>query len=125
MGCNFCSTSAMFGGKGKFVDFYHTGDELFDVMEAIANEPELCVRLSYEAGDVQFINNHHIFHARDSYEDWPEPERRRHLLRLWICPPDAPPLPPDFADRYGGIEIGNRGGIVVPGAQQVAPLTPA
>ena len=32
MGCNFCSTSAMFGGKGKFVDFYETGDELFDVM---------------------------------------------------------------------------------------------
>jgi len=32
MGCNFCSTSAMFGGKGKFIDFYKTGDELFDVM---------------------------------------------------------------------------------------------
>ena len=32
MGCNFCSTSAMFGGKGKFVDFYETGDELFDIM---------------------------------------------------------------------------------------------
>ena len=32
MGCNFCSTSAMFGGKGKFVNFYQTGDELFDVM---------------------------------------------------------------------------------------------
>jgi radical SAM superfamily enzyme YgiQ (UPF0313 family) len=32
MGCNFCSTSAMFGGKGKYVDFYHSGDELFDVM---------------------------------------------------------------------------------------------
>ena len=32
MGCNFCSTSAMFGGKGKFVSFYETGDELFDVM---------------------------------------------------------------------------------------------
>ena len=32
MGCNFCSTSAMFGGKGKFVNFYDTGDELFDVM---------------------------------------------------------------------------------------------
>jgi radical SAM superfamily enzyme YgiQ (UPF0313 family) len=35
MGCNFCSTSAMFGGKGKFVNFYETGDELFDVMEQI------------------------------------------------------------------------------------------
>ncbi|MCY2924673.1 MAG: cobalamin-dependent protein, partial [Planctomycetota bacterium] len=32
MGCNFCSTSAMFGGKGKFVSFYETGDELFDIM---------------------------------------------------------------------------------------------
>ncbi|NUQ62566.1 MAG: cobalamin B12-binding domain-containing protein [Pirellulales bacterium] len=32
LGCNFCSTSAMFGGKGKFVDFYQTGDELFDIM---------------------------------------------------------------------------------------------
>jgi len=32
LGCNFCSTSAMFGGKGKFVNFYDTGDELFDIM---------------------------------------------------------------------------------------------
>ncbi|MGO8688600.1 MAG: B12-binding domain-containing radical SAM protein [Thermoguttaceae bacterium] len=32
LGCNFCSTSAMFGGKGKSVNFYQTGDELFDVM---------------------------------------------------------------------------------------------
>jgi hypothetical protein len=32
LGCNFCSTSAMFGGKGKFVNFYETGDELFQVM---------------------------------------------------------------------------------------------
>ena len=32
LGCNFCATSAMFGGKGKFINFYNTGDELFDVM---------------------------------------------------------------------------------------------
>src|ERR1700690_3982513 len=32
MGCNFCTTSAFFGGKGKFVNFYETGDELYDVM---------------------------------------------------------------------------------------------
>lgn len=32
IGCNFCSTSAMFGGKGKFINFYETGDELFEVM---------------------------------------------------------------------------------------------
>ena len=32
MGCNFCTTSAFFGGKGKFLNFYETGEELFDVM---------------------------------------------------------------------------------------------
>jgi len=32
MGCNFCSTSALFGGKGKFINFYETGDSLFSVM---------------------------------------------------------------------------------------------
>ena len=32
MGCNFCATSAMFGGKGNCVHFYETGEELFEVM---------------------------------------------------------------------------------------------
>lgn len=36
LGCNFCSTSAMFGGKGRFVNFYETGDELFDVMDQLS-----------------------------------------------------------------------------------------
>src|SRR3990167_3633284 len=35
LGCNFCATSAMFGGKGKFINFYETGDELFTIMAGI------------------------------------------------------------------------------------------
>ena len=38
LGCNFCSTSAMFGGKGKSVNFYQTGDELFDIMCQLERE---------------------------------------------------------------------------------------
>jgi len=38
LGCNFCSTSAMFGGKGKFVNFYETGDELFEIMCGLEKE---------------------------------------------------------------------------------------
>ena len=41
MGCNFCTTSAFFGGKGKFFNFYETGDELFDVMCRIESELEV------------------------------------------------------------------------------------
>lgn len=36
VGCNFCSTSAMFGGKGNFISYYETGDELYAVMSRIA-----------------------------------------------------------------------------------------
>jgi radical SAM superfamily enzyme YgiQ (UPF0313 family) len=35
MGCNFCATSAMFGGKGRFINFYETGDELFRIMRGL------------------------------------------------------------------------------------------
>ena len=38
MGCNFCTTSAFFGGKGKFVNFYESGDELFEVMSKMEDE---------------------------------------------------------------------------------------
>jgi hypothetical protein len=38
MGCNFCTTSAFFGGKGKFVNFYNSGDELFTVMSGIEKQ---------------------------------------------------------------------------------------
>jgi radical SAM superfamily enzyme YgiQ (UPF0313 family) len=52
MGCNFCTTSAFFGGKGKFVNFYNTGDELFDVMCKI--EAELNVH-SFFVMDENFL----------------------------------------------------------------------
>jgi radical SAM superfamily enzyme YgiQ (UPF0313 family) len=52
MGCNFCTTSAFFGGKGKFVNFYDTGDELFDVMCKI--EAELGVH-SFFVMDENFL----------------------------------------------------------------------
>jgi B12 binding domain/Radical SAM superfamily len=52
MGCNFCTTSAFFGGKGKFVNFYNTGDELFDVMCKI--EAELNVN-SFFVMDENFL----------------------------------------------------------------------
>jgi radical SAM superfamily enzyme YgiQ (UPF0313 family) len=52
VGCNFCSTSALFGGKGKFVNFYKTGDELFSVMCQL--EEKLKVR-SFFTMDENFL----------------------------------------------------------------------
>jgi len=52
VGCNFCSTSAMFGGKGRSVRFYQTGDELFDIMRQL--EANLKVR-SFFMMDENFL----------------------------------------------------------------------
>ena len=47
MGCNFCTTSAFFGGKGKYLNFYETGDELFDVMCEMETSAEGAVVLHH------------------------------------------------------------------------------
>jgi B12 binding domain len=52
VGCNFCSTSALFGGKGRFINFYETGDALFDVMVQL--ERQLKVR-SFFVMDENFL----------------------------------------------------------------------
>jgi hypothetical protein len=58
--------------------------ELLDLIDAIANEPAFYLDMEFEPGDIQFLKNAVILHARTDYEDWPEPERKRHLLRLWL-----------------------------------------
>ena len=83
---------------------------------------ECAADMDFQPGDIQFLNNFVTLHTRRAYEDWPEPARKRHLLRLWLCPPNGRPLPPTFADRYGGTEIGNRGGIMLPGVKLVTPM---
>ena len=98
--------------------------EAMDLLDALAEDERLHLDMELRRGDMQWVHNHTVFHDRTAYEDWPQPERKRHLLRLWLCPPDGRPLPSDYADRYGGVEIGNRGGIVVPGMDFTVPLTP-
>ena len=99
--------------------------EALDMFAELANNPELRLDMNFVPGDIQFLHNHTILHARTEYEDWPDPERKRHLLRLWLAPPEARPLPPVFAEIYGGLTPGDRGGIICKGTRLHAPLTPA
>ena len=99
--------------------------EALDMLTELAGDPELRLEMNFRPGDIQFLHNHTILHSRSAYEDWPEEGRKRHLLRLWLCPPDARPLPPVFAECYGGITIGDRGGIICEGTRLHAPLLPA
>lgn len=96
----------------------------FDLMDQIMDEPSVHLSMAFEPGDMQFIHNPQILHDRTGFEDFDEPERRRHLLRLWLCATDGRELPACYAQRWGSHEPAMRGGIVVEGQRQVAPLEP-
>jgi hypothetical protein len=62
---------------------------LLDVYDAIAESPQFYLDMDLQPGDVQLLSNHTVLHARTAFTDWDEPERRRHLLRLWLSLPEA------------------------------------
>ncbi|MEO7733243.1 MAG: TauD/TfdA family dioxygenase, partial [Kofleriaceae bacterium] len=94
-----------------------------DVFDRVLDDPALHLEMDLAPGDVQLVHNHQLLHDRTGFVDDPDPARRRHLLRLWLCPPVGRRLPAAFAERYGSIEIGRRGGVVPRGAPVIA-LTP-
>jgi hypothetical protein len=95
-----------------------------DCFDTLAEDKELRLDITFQPGDIQFVHNHTLLHDRTGFVDWPEPERKRHLLRLWLAAPGARPLPEAYAERYGSLEIGARGGIICPGTRLHAPLEP-
>ena len=60
LGCNFCTTSAFFGGKGKSVNFYESGDELFEVMQHMEQSMNVS---SFFMMDENFLLNRPARHA--------------------------------------------------------------
>ncbi|MEL7123505.1 MAG: TauD/TfdA family dioxygenase [Bacteroidota bacterium] len=95
--------------------------EALDLFDELCNDPNLHLSMMLEKGDMQFVYNHAMLHDRTGFVDHPESEKRRHLMRLWLSVPDDRPLPNVFASRYGTTEIGNRGGIIVPGSELCFP----
>lgn len=81
--------------------------EALDFVGEVADRPALRLDMEFREGDIQFLNNRTILHARTDYVDDPDPAKRRHLLRLWLMVPDWPPRAAamDFhgrVDRTGG-----------------------
>jgi hypothetical protein len=99
-------------------------DEAMDLLDALAESPQLHLDMELQPGDVQFVCNHFILHSRTSYDDHPQPDRRRHLLRLWLSCEDGPELPRVF-DNYTGLDARGRPmGLLLDGMRLNAPLEP-
>jgi hypothetical protein len=89
-----------------------------DLLAEIAEE--VCLHAPFEAGDMQFLNNHVIYHGRTAYEDDKSSGRTRCLMRLWLSVPNNRPLPKGHEVLWGSIAPNTvRGGV------QVVRSTPA
>ncbi|MDG2340656.1 MAG: TauD/TfdA family dioxygenase [Paracoccaceae bacterium] len=96
--------------------------EALDLFDALANDPTLHLSMRLQPGDMQFVYNHAQLHDRTGFVDWEQPDERRHLFRLWLSIDGDRPLPESFKQRYGSIEVGNRGGIITSETKLHAPL---
>lgn len=97
--------------------------EAIRMVNELAGEEGIRLDMEFRPGDMQFLLNHSTLHSRTAYEDWPEPERRRHLLRLWLACEDGPALP-DYMTQslQGRTASGRPDGIQIPGVSLKANL---
>ena len=97
--------------------------EAMELLTTLAGELSHGVRL--DEGDTLLLHNHVVMHSRTEFEDFDEPDRKRHLFRLWLATPGGRPIPDAMLERYVGLAPGQRpSGIVVESTKLHAPLTP-
>ncbi len=86
--------------------------EALDLLDRLLPDPRFCFSMQLEPGDMQLLNNYVVLHSRTDFEDHAEPERKRHLLRLWLAIPHSQPLPEQWEAYFGDVRAGSvRGGV--------------
>jgi hypothetical protein len=68
-----------------------------DALDELTNSADFVLNMDFQPGDIQFLNNYTVMHARTEYIDHPEPSRKRELIRLWLVMDTNLGLPEDFA----------------------------
>jgi hypothetical protein len=89
--------------------------EVLNLWDEISQEPGLAIDMDFRPGDVQWLLNYAALHSRTRFTDYPEPERRRHLLRLWLKRDVGRPL----VERFGKhvVALGDPSAVRKPGGR--------
>lgn len=70
--------------------------QALDLFDEVARAPEMRLAFNLDRGDMLVINNYAVLHARTKFTEFPEAERRRHLVRLWLDAPGFRDVPREF-----------------------------
>ncbi|MCF8541994.1 MAG: TauD/TfdA family dioxygenase [Candidatus Nanopelagicales bacterium] len=70
--------------------------EVIQLVDEITYEPGVALDMNFQPGDMQWLLNYAALHSRTEFTDYPEIQRRRHLLRLWLKRDVGRPLTPGF-----------------------------
>lgn len=82
--------------------------EALNLFEGLAAREENHIIMDFKAGDVQFVNNNVVLHARSAYSD-PQDSPPRCLLRTWVNLDNGRMFPPYFAHARHGFAVHDRG----------------
>ncbi len=77
-------------------------EEAMQLLDEMTQDPRFAVLMDFEPGDMQFVNNYHVLHARTAYRDDRESGQVRHLKRLWLETRALASRPPHFKSNVGG-----------------------
>lgn len=85
--------------------------EALDLLDTLSQSDQFSLTMMFEPGDMQLLNNHVTLHARTEFVDYDEPDRKRHLLRMWLSTPNSRDLSPQLGYIYRNLDGGTvRGG---------------
>jgi hypothetical protein len=73
--------------------------EAMALIDELNSRPDLQLHMSFQSGEIQFINNYAVMHSRSSYEDDPDPAHKRDLIRLWLTLERDMGIPESFNER--------------------------
>lgn len=74
--------------------------EALDIFDALCRDETLRYDMALEPGDIQLVNNYVVLHSRTQYQDFADPDKKRHLLRLWLFTAGLADIPEALKMRY-------------------------
>jgi hypothetical protein len=85
--CTFLTEAVYAGVRAGLMSLSEAEQDAIWMMERTAERPDVMLAMDLQPGDIQLLNNRVILHNRSDYEDYPDPARRRLMLRLWLSMP--------------------------------------